>query len=77
MNIAEILQDHCWSIICSNVENGDDADINWLVIGYFMAAPYQRVIGQASELEGVSGAIKDALNTVKNDTYAYQYEYKN
>jgi hypothetical protein len=75
MNISEILQENCWSVICSN-NNGDDAEITWLVVGYFMEKPQQRVIGQASEIDGVNGAIKDALSTVKDYPHAYQYEYK-
>ena len=76
MNIDEILEGYCWSIICDSYGNGVDSEIIWLVVGYFEAAPYQRVIGQANESEGVKGAIKDALDTVKNDSYAYQYAYK-
>ena len=76
MKIDKILESYCWSVICDSHDNGEDSDIIWLVVGYFQAAPYERVIGQADESEGVKGAIKDALNTVKDDSYAYQHEYK-
>lgn len=45
MNLLDILEKECWSLICENHSNGDDCSIGWVVVGYFMDKPYERVIG--------------------------------
>ena len=75
MNIAEILENCCWSVICESYSNGDDSSIEWLVVGYYMSKPHQRVLGHAGECGGVESAIKMAIETTKENQYNYLYEY--
>jgi len=75
-DLARIIEAQCWSVICESYSHGDDSSIGWVVVGYFMSAPFERVIGRANEGGGPSGAVKDALVTIDDDAYAYQCEYK-
>lgn len=76
MDIANILEGNCWSAICESYSHGDDSSIGWVIVGYFMAAPFERVIGRSDEVGGLTGAIKDALETIDGDSYAYQHAYE-
>ncbi|WP_341667392.1 hypothetical protein [Alcaligenes sp. SDU_A2] len=43
-----LLQDNYWDLRCISVRSGgDDADVDWIVIGHHMAKPHERVIGRA------------------------------
>ena len=75
IKLDEIIDAQCWSVICESYSHGDDSSIGWVVVGYFMSAPFERVIGRSDESGGSKAAVLDALKTIKYDSYAYQHEY--
>ena len=75
LDAVQILESNCWSVVCSSCSHGDDSSVVWLVIGHYMAAPCNRVLGTASEEDGIMGAVVDAMKTTKNSAYDYQCEY--
>lgn len=75
LKLYDALANNCWSLICRDLSNGEDSSVGWCVVGYFMAKPYERVIGECFDEDKPERAIKDALDTVKNDSYAYLYSY--
>ena len=77
LDVALIMQANFWSVICESVDHGDDSSVNWLVVGYWMAKPFCRVVGMADEHQGVIGAVNNAIELTKLDSEHYLYEYTN
>ena len=76
VDYLDVLEGNCWSLICESYSNGDDASMEWLVIGYYMAHPFERVLGHASEEQGPKAAINIALETTKDSQYDYIFPYE-
>lgn len=71
-----ILAAHAWALIPVSISHGDDASMMWVVVGFFMGDKPERVIGECWDEDQPHLAIEDALETIKDGSYAYKYEYK-
>ncbi len=54
------IQDSCWDVRFLSHSNGDDYDISIEVVGHYMAAPHERVMGE-NHSENLRAALEQAL----------------
>ncbi|WP_191578609.1 hypothetical protein [Achromobacter insolitus] len=54
------IQNSCWDVRFLSHSNGDDCDISIEIIGHYMAAPHERVMGE-SVTENLRAALEQAL----------------
>lgn len=74
--MLDALAGNCWDLRCINESNGDDSSYCWVVVGHYMAKPYQRVLGFTNEEDRPELAVQHAINTTKKSSYDYLYEFK-
>lgn len=76
MNYIEVLEGNCWSLICESYSNGEDASTGWVVVAYFMAEPFERVVGYSDESQGPTAAIEMAVKITEHDSYNFLHAYE-
>lgn len=54
------IQDSCWDVRFLSHSNGDDCDISIEIVGHYMAAPHERVMGE-NHSENLRAALEQAL----------------
>lgn len=54
------IQDSCWDVRFLSHSNGDDYDISIEIVGHYMAAPHERVMGE-NHSENLRAALEQAL----------------